>query len=702
MNTRQTTVITILAAAAALMLLWPWQAVAESLAFTTIAGDRPGARDGTGRDARFNSPHGVAVDASGNVYVADHYNQTIRKISPAGAVTTLAGRAESRGSVDGTRGAARFFGPNGVAVDPNGNLYVADGYSAIRKITPSGEVTTLAGLGVGTSDGSETPPVFFNPSGVAVDANGNVYVADRDSHRIRKISAGGVVTTLAGWVASGNEDGPGITARFLNPTGVAVDAKGNVFVADQGNCTIRKISSSGVVTTLAGRPRWSGSEDGEGSAARFYSPAVVAVDASGNVFVADMYNHTIRKISPTGVVTTLAGRAQERGDANGPGSAACFNYPASVDVDASGILYVADSSNQTIRKVSPTGEVTTLAGPAGSSVGASQLYRPSGVAADANANLYISDGDHTIRRIDASGEVTTIAGRAGLTGSADGPTSAARFNSPGGLGVDSSGNVYVADWGNFTIRKVSPAGEVTTLAGLAGSREIVDGVGSAARFFSPNDLAVDAIGNVYVADLNTIRKINPAGVVTTLQDPEGPPGSPARSYFPEGVALDTAGNVYVAEGGYQGNSRIQKISAAGEVTTLAGGQRGSADGLGSGAQFYSPNDVAVDASGNVFVADGYNHTIRKINPAGEVSTVAGLARSRGSADGMGSTARFWSPVSLAVDASGNLFVADPMTIRSGRERPHSPARSLSTILPVSPAQLIDSVSAESRLRTPGA
>jgi sugar lactone lactonase YvrE len=559
----------------------------------------------------------VAVDGSGTVYVADYYNDTIRKITPAGVVTTLAGSAtDYSGSADGTGSAARFDNPSGVAVDGSGNVYVADSSNhTIRKIAPAGVVTTLAGTAgsYGSADGTGSAARFYQPRGVAVDGSGNVYVADTGNHTIRKITPAGVVTTLD-------------AARFYRPNGVAVDGSGNVYVADTDNHTIRKITPAGVETTLAGSSP--GIADGTGSAARFYYPWGVAVDGSGNLYVADTYNHTIRKITPAGVVTTLAGTARSSGSADGTGSAAQFNQPAGVAVDGSGNVYVADTDNNTIRKITPAGVVTTLAGTAtfygGSADGtgsAARFYWPFGVAVDGSGNVYVADGaNDTIRKITSAGVVTTLAGTAGSPGSTDGTGSAARFYNPYGVAVDGSGNVYVADVLNHTIRKITPAGVATTLAGTAGSSGSADGTGSAARFYYPYGVAVDGSGNVYVADTynHTIRKITPAGVVTTLAGTPGRgssvdgTGSAALFYQPAGVAVDGSGNVYVAD---TWNNRIRKITPAGVVTTLAGSSPGIADGTGSAARFNQPAGVAVDGSGNVYVADSNNSTIRKSVPA---------------------------------------------------------------------------------------
>ena len=317
---------------------------------------------------------------------------------------------------------------------------------------------------------------------------------------------------LAG--SSGSADGAGGAARFNGPESVAVDNAGNVYVADTYNDTIRKITPAGVVTTLAGLAGISGSADGTGSAARFNQPSGVAVDTAGNVYVADSFNYTIRKITPAGVVTTLAGLAASDGSADGTGSAARFGGPVGVAVDSAGNVYVGDAVNSTIRKITPAGVVTTLAGLAGSygsadgTGSAAGFNGPGGVAVDSVDNVYVADVDnHTIRKVTPVGVVTTLAGLAGSYGSADGTGSAARFCFPGGVAVDNAGNVYVADTEKNKVRSITSAGVVTTLAGLAGIFGSADGTGSAARFGSPFDVAVDSVGNVYVADTgnNTIR-----------------------------------------------------------------------------------------------------------------------------------------------------------------------------------------------------
>ncbi len=310
-------------------------------------------------------PAGIARDAAGNFYVADASSNTVQKITSAGVVSTLAGAAGAAGSQDGIGASARFNQPNGVALDAAGNLYVADtGNATIRKISADGTVITLAGSPAsrGSRDGAGSDALFNQPSGLAVDGAGNLYVADTYNATIRKITPAGTVSTLAGLAGSrGEADGSGTAARFNYPSGLAVDGTGNLYVADTYNATIRKVSPSGMVTTLAGSAGIIGAVDLTGTNALFNQPWGIAVDAAGNVYVADTGSAIIRRISAGGAVSTLAGVAGVAGFADGPGPSALFNQPHGLVLDGSGNLFVADTANAAIRRVASDATVTTLA-----------------------------------------------------------------------------------------------------------------------------------------------------------------------------------------------------------------------------------------------------------------------------------------------------------------------------------------------------
>jgi sugar lactone lactonase YvrE len=319
----------------------------------TFAGDgTEGFLDGPAAQARFRFPRGLAVDETGTLYVADWENHVIRRITPDGRVSTLAGNG-APGFADGQGGSARFHFPRDLAVDRAGNVYVADtDNNRIRKITPAGVVTTLSGDGQrGFADGPRGSARFYYPNGVAVDASGVVYVADASNTRVRRVSPGGTVTTLAGDEVGGYADAIGSEARFSSPRAVAVDGEGLVYVADYGNSRIRVIAPNGRVTTLAGDGRGR-HLDGSGVRASFKDPCALDVADDGHLYVADCDNHCIRRISPHGMVETIAGDGRGVPDyVDGPGSQARFCKPRGIAVGPAGVIYVADTSNHCIRRL---------------------------------------------------------------------------------------------------------------------------------------------------------------------------------------------------------------------------------------------------------------------------------------------------------------------------------------------------------------
>jgi sugar lactone lactonase YvrE len=575
-------------------------------------------------ESAFNLPFGMVTDSHGNVFVADTGNHTIRKIAVDGVVSTFAGTPGINGTTDGTGTAALFRNAEGIAIDSADNVYVADTYNhTIRKITPAGVVTTLAGTAgsSGSTDATGTAAMFSYPQALVLDSNGNIFVADSNNHTIRKIDTNNVVTTFAGSPGSaGTTDATGTSARLSGPAGIAIDAFDNLYVSDTNNHTIRVISPSGVVTTLAGTAGASGATDATGTSASFYRPQQLSIDSVGNLYVSDSNNRAIRKIDTNGVVTTYAGTAGSTGSVDGNGSAARFNFPFGVAVDkTSGLVYVSDTYNYGIRKIATNGDVSTIAaGPA-------------------------------------------------LSGAVDGTGSAARFSTPRSLAVDGSGNVYVADASNYAIRKVTTAGVVTTFAGTIGSSGSTDATGTSASFNQPYGIATDTAGNIYVADTNnnTIRQITNGGVVSTVAGGVGSWGSTdatgtaARFANPYALTADNSGNLYVAD---TGNHTVRKVEiSTGVVTTLAGtaGSMGSTDGTGASALFRQPYGIAFDShSGNIFLADTYNHAIRQITSSGVVSTLAGTSGTQGSTDGTGTAALFRYPRGIVPDGLGNLYVAD--------------------------------------------
>jgi sugar lactone lactonase YvrE len=655
--------------------------------FTTFAGDSSeGSKDGTGNAARFWSPGALTTHPDGSLYVLDVENHTVRRISPTGAVTTILGELGS-GIPYTEFGSPRFMTPSSLVIDASGTLYLAD-YNAIRRVGTDGTLTPFAGQSSSRvdTDGEGTLAQFSALRTVTMDRAGNFYAIS--SGAIRKITPAGVVSTLAGkfdeWAYV---DGVGSAARFVVLTGLVCDAAGNLFAIDRGAHVIRKITPAGVVSTFAGQPtpidQYLGTHaDGSATAARFYLPEELAIDAQGNLYVGDIY--TIRKVTPDGNVTTLAGSPGESGAADGVGAAARFARITGLTVAANGDLFVSDGYNNTVRRVTPAGAVITVAGasPAdctGTRDGAVTQARFSaqlaGIAIAASGNTYVADtGNHTIRKITPAGVVSTLAGQPGVAGHADGAGNAATFNAPWGVAVDAQENVYVTEPENYLVRKITPAGVVTTFAGLAGSPGNADGNGASARFWNPNGVAVDGAGNIYVTDVlpaitsggyrDLTRRISPDGTVVTLGMVPAPQGSYLYSdYLGDSLAVDPAGFLYRFY-----RYGLARITQTGEATLLAGTAetRGLVDGVGADASFIFPSGLARDAAGNLYVNDA--QTVRKVTPAGAVSTLAGSITAHGYADGIGRSARFhfnyWGSW-IAADASGRVLVTTGSVIRRG-------------------------------------
>jgi sugar lactone lactonase YvrE len=610
-----------------------------------LAGMLGGSGNIDGPTGRFLWPEGVAVDSTGNLYIADYGNDTIRKRTSDGVISTLAGSAGISGWVDGIGSEARFSQPSSVALDGVGNIYVSDN-NGLRKIAPDGGVTTLA-------QPIPTAPQSFG--GLAVDANGFVYVAGGGANTVLKVSPAGAVAILAGTGAYGSADGPAAQASFANVAAVALDRGGNVYVADADNCTIRRISPNGLVTTVAGTAGLCGSADGVGAAARFAGPAGIAVDPTGTIYVADAgtysaFNNTIRKINVAGAVSTIAGKVGVNTAVDGVGVAASFANPVGIAVDNFGTVFVADMQASAIRQVTPAGAVTTIAGllPATGAIdgdgSAARFTDPQNVAVDGTGTIYVADaGNNLIRKITPAGVTTTLAGKAGVAGTADGTLISATFDNPTGIALGPGGTVYVADSGSHLIRKISPNGTVVTLAGADWPTPVYGFLSIPGSI--PVAIAVDGSGNVYVADqgMNIIRKVSPYGSASVL----------TSAAAPMGIAVDTAGNLYVSD---SGNQTIRKITMSGLDSVLAGspGSSGTADGNGAAARFNNPGALSVDGPGNIYVADTGNQLTRMVTAAGEVTTTGGKAGSIGVllGDLPGSLN---VPVGMAIDGNRALY-----------------------------------------------
>lgn len=668
-------------AAALVVLVVSTSAPAAPGDIHTVAGDGSAGFAEQGLPATssmLDDPRGVATDAAGNIYIADSGNNRVRKVDTAGLITTIAGTGVAGLTGDGGPGTlANLNHPGHLAVDSAGNVYIADtSNSRIRKLTSAGIITTVAGssnilLGDG---GLATSARLSQPTGIALDTVGNLYVADNGNNRIRKVDTAGIITTVAGNGGQGfSGDGGFATSAALNrPWGVAIDPVGNIVFTDSNNHRIRQVTLGLFINTIAGSAGGFSGDGGPAATARFLNPRGISVDAAGGVYIADSFNWRVRKIT-AGIVTTIAGGGSTLGD-GGQATLARVVVPSGVDIASSGELFIAQGQNR-IRQVDTAGIITTVAGNGtagfsgdGDDALTSSLNFPYDIDVYSNGNLYISDTyNNRIRKVTPAGVMTTVAGNgtAGFSGDG-GPATAAALDHPDGIALDSAGNIYVAV--SNRIRRISTSGMITTIAGTGTSSFGGDGGPATSAFLSyPGDVDVDSTGNIYIADSNNhrIRKVSPAGIITTVAGDgtysysgDGVPAVATSLFWPDRLHISPSDTLFISD---RGHHRIRKVDQAGIISTVVG--TGSAGFYGDGgqasaAQIDTPEGLAVDASGNLYFGDTYNFRIRKVDPTGVISTIAGVGSGGFSGDGGPATAANITWANGVALGSANLYFTD--------------------------------------------
>ena len=745
-----------------------------------------GGDGGPATEAIFHTPSSLAVDAAGNVYVVDRNNNRVRRIDVSGTISTIAGTGRQGTSGDGGPATdAQLFNPRAIALDADGNILVASsGGHRVRKIDGAGTITTIAGTGEQGSIGDGGPAIeakLDRPNAIAVDGEGNVYVAEYGSHRVRKIDAAGVITAFAGNRVKGNggDGGPATDAQLDFVNGLAVDAAGNVYIADMNQARVRRVDPSGMIATVAGTGigGWSG-DGGPATEARITTPAGIAVDSEGNLFVTEYWVGRTRRVDPDGIITTIAGTSEQQSSGDmGLASRAGIDRPSAIAVDPAGNLYITEAFGHKIRILRPVAqrsaftltlgssgdevlltvaengivrmadqpllngfEVTARDGtkysisqtpagvivathlpeqivavddrganpilpPVGAPNGAyiidviggtghrgiggdggpatKAVFRtPDGVAVDAEGNVYVVDRNNSrVRRIDASGTISTIAGtgRQGTSGDG-GPATDAQLFSPSAIALDADGNILVVSSGGHRVRKIDGAGTITTIAGTGEQGSSGDG-GPAieAKLDRPNAIAVDGEGNVYVAEYGShrVRKIDAAGVITAFagngvkgKGGDGGPATDAQLDFVNGLVVDAAGNVYIAD---MNQARVRRVDSGGTIDTVVG--TGTSGWSGDGgpatqAQIATPAGIAVDSEGRLFVTEFWVGRIRKVDPDGSITTIAGTERQEFTGGmGLAVEASLDRPSAIAIDSAGNLYVTEAYGNRVRKLRP---------------------------------
>ena len=679
-------------------------ALAQQNIITTAIGGGP--NDMPAIDADVNEPYQLALDSAGNLYIAAGSQNRVFKVSTGGTLTVVAGTGLPGYAGDGVSGGAAnalLNNPAGIAVDPSGNVYISDNSNCvIRKVDTTNTITTIVGqAGECTYNGTGAPATNFYlyfPAGLA-EGSGNLYIADQSNQVIRKlVLATGAISNYAGTPQTSGfsgDAGPATSATLYNPISVAVDPSGNVFISDNGNYRIREVAAStGHITTVAGNGTYAYGGDGSpATQASFDNVGQVAVTVNGSVdtvTLVDLTANVVRQFGVGGNIYTIAGNAllgySFCGD-GGPALNACFYDPLGVAVTSTGaFVYVADSGNDRVRKFQPGGNINTIAGNGSVSMPTPVssvppqgvvLYNPYAAMEDPSGNVFAADLSNSfVRELVQSTDLVNLFAGTGVQGyNGDGiNATTAELNSPAGLARDSFGNVYIADAYNCVVREVSAAGTISTFAGTPQNCGYSgdDGSPTAARLMYPFNVMVDSHDNVFIADTYNcvVRKVSGNTITTYAGDGtcgyggDGVPPADAEMYYPEAVTEDGAGNVYIADAA---NNRIRMVSAStGNISTVAGDGNGgfTGDGVANQNSLSNPQDVKVDANGNLFIADTYNQRVRWVTPSGIMTTIAGDGAAGYSGDGgPAGNAELYYPIGIFEDASGNFLVADQLNLR---------------------------------------
>ena len=650
-------------------------------------------------DTEISLVDGIAVDRKGNIYIAMRDHNIISRVDTKGNMTRFAGTGESGFDGDGGKATdAKLKMPAGLTFDKKGNLYIADRENhRVRKVDTRGKITTIAGTGTAgfSGDGGKaTDAMLRHPSGIAVDDKGNIFISDRSNERVRVVNSKGIISTYAGNGEDGakGDSGPATQGQLSKPFGLALDKKGNLFIADRKSNRVRMVTPQGILHTVAGDGGFFFSGDnGPAYRASVAGPTGVAVDKNGTLYIADRNNNRIRSVDTQGMIRTVVGTGQQ--DYNGDSELARdsnLHLPFGVALDPDGNLLVIDRSNYRIRKIDPRrGSIKTVAGnglkmfagDGGPATGATLSF-PQGLIVDKNDNLLVSDKGHNrIRRISPDGIIQTIVGN-GIRGNIgdDLPALEASIYGAAILKMSNKGEMFIVSPSGFTslIRKIDTTNTMRRVLGTS-DEDYLKAIakskykgrvqtGELAIITTFSDIAFDHKGNMFISDrLNhQIRKVSPSGELTTIAGTgesahygDGGPASEAAFRDPSALATDKEGNLYIADGA---NNMIRKIDTKGIVTTIAGNGKHENSGDGGPALkagIRNMDYLAVSPSGELHIVGMNSYMVRKITKDGKIVRVAGTGYQGYFGDGGPATkAMFKSPSSIAFDSKGNLYISD--------------------------------------------
>ena len=623
---------------------------------------------------------GIATDPRGNIYISHRSQNRIRKLSPNGTITTIAGNGIAGFSGDGVPALESSLNfPAGLAFD-KGNLYVADRNNhRIRKIDLKGIISTVAGTGIPeccNDNGLAVEAHLHFPSDIDVDTEGNLYISDRSNNRIRKVNPDGIITTIAGLgkPGYGGDFGPADKALLKYPFGISHDNKGNFYIADRGNNRVRKIDQRGIITTIAGDGTHSfGGDYGPANQSSLAFPTDVIVDSLGTVYIADRNNNRVRKIDRLGVITTLMGSSQT--EFNGDNEIAAettLHLPFALALNGEDRLLVVDRNHFRVREVRlQSNQVETIAGngtflfrgDGGPGAGAT-LDAPSGIALDSKGNVLFADRLHQrIRRVGSNGIIETVIGNGKQGNEGNGrPGIEATLHLPEVLVNDHEDNIYLTQRsGNaWIIRKFSAEGIITHFAGNGRQGNSGDGgPATEASFHTISDIAADGSGNIFIADSinRNIRKIDKQGIISTIA--EASLEVLGTEVHPNGIVFDKVGSIFFSD---SGSSKVYKIDTSGAITLIAGtgdfGDHGD-EGPALEAGLRSPGGLAIGPDGFLYIAEQTTHRIRKIDSSGIITRYVGTGKFGYSGDGGPAIeANIKGPFRMDFDRKGNLYFSD--------------------------------------------